>query len=78
MIRLILIVAIAAVAWYLYRRITRGNSPTNTPAAPPANTQDIVRQCDHCGVHVPESNGVRYQSQFFCCPEHMNEHINKR
>ncbi|NMG00477.1 PP0621 family protein [Aromatoleum toluolicum] len=26
--------------------------------------------CDHCGVHVPESEGVRDGELFFCCEEH--------
>jgi uncharacterized protein len=26
--------------------------------------------CDHCGVHVPESEGVRQAGGFFCSEEH--------
>lgn len=81
MIRLLLLVAIATVAWYLYRRIKTGaGTPTNGNDATPPTTSDqhIVRRCDQCGVHVPESTGVRYQEQFFCCPEHLNENLRKR
>lgn len=79
MFRLLLIAAIIAAAWYLYRRIAVGkNIGTDNPSAPPAAPgQDIIRRCDQCGIHVPEVTGVRYQALFFCCPEHLNEHLRK-
>jgi len=31
---------------------------------------ELMRACAHCGLHVPESEGVRDGDTFFCCDEH--------
>ncbi|MDR2032050.1 MAG: hypothetical protein LBP86_07335 [Azoarcus sp.] len=33
-----------------------------------------MRACAFCGVHVPESEGVRAAGEFFCCDEHRRAH----
>ncbi len=78
MSRLLLLVAIVAVGWYLYRQWNlpdagRGSTPGGSPPPP-----QPVSRCLECGVHVPENNGVRYQNMFFCCPEHMNSWLRKQ
>lgn len=80
MSRLLLLAAIVAVGWYLYRQWNlpaggQGGAPGTPPQAPPP--QNVTR-CLECGIHVPESNGVRYQNMFFCCPEHMNSWLRKQ
>lgn len=80
MSRLLLLVAIAAVAWYLFRRL-RNPPPgqANPPAGPQSGpAQSPITRCTECGVHAPESNGVHYQNLFFCCPEHLNDYVRKR
>lgn len=76
-VRLLLLVAIAAVAWYLYRRVVAGRRPPEAPGTPPTATGDAITRCDECGIHVPERNGVRYQTHFFCTPEHLSEYLRK-
>lgn len=77
MARLLLILAIAAVGWYLYRRLKAGGPPA-TPGQPPAGQkQPAMLRCAECGVHAPEGSGVRYQSQFFCSPDHLAEYLRK-
>lgn len=73
--RLLLILAIAAVGWYLYRRLTMGAPPpaSTPPPAPPG----AMLRCAECGVHAPEASGVRYQTLFFCSPEHLSEYVRK-
>lgn len=76
MVRLLLLIAIAAVAWYLYRRIVVAPKiPPPTP--PPEAGPDPVTRCEECGVHVPEKNGVRFQDKFFCSPDHLNSYLRK-
>ena len=76
MIRLLLIVAIVAVGWYLYRRLIAG--PTRPgeqpPAAPPAGK---IAPCEECGVHAPENDGVQFHGKFFCSPEHLQSWLKK-
>lgn len=76
--RLLLFVAFAAVGWYLFRRI--GQASAGAPGNPPprgTGTAPAMLRCAECGVHAPEDTGVRYQGNFYCCPEHMNDHLRK-
>lgn len=75
MIRLLLIVAIVAVGWYLYRRLIAG--PARTGEQPPAAPAGKISPCDECGVHAPESDGVQFHGKFFCCPEHLQSWLKK-
>lgn len=77
MVRLLLLIAIAAVAWYLYRRIVVAPKIPPTTPPPPAAGPDPVTRCEECGVHVPEKNGVRFQDKFFCGPDHLNSYLRK-
>lgn len=81
MARLLLIVLIAAVGWYLYRRLTLGGgnaSAGGSPGAPgPATPPPVMQRCAECGVHAAESAGVRYQNLFFCSPEHLDAYLGK-
>ena len=49
-----------------------GDAPEGAPAAPRAEVQDFEQMvpCAHCGLHVPESEGVRGAGGFFCSDEH--------
>ncbi|MFZ5697300.1 MAG: PP0621 family protein [Pseudomonadota bacterium] len=79
MSRLLLLVAIAAVAWYLFRRLRNPPGQAKPPAGPQSGSaQSPITRCTECGVHTPESNGVHYQDLFFCCPEHLNDYVRKR
>ncbi|MBT0962102.1 PP0621 family protein [Denitromonas iodatirespirans] len=39
-------------------------------AAPQTQASARMLSCRHCGVHVPESEGVRRDGEFYCCEEH--------
>ncbi|MDD3328093.1 MAG: PP0621 family protein [Zoogloea sp.] len=49
-----------------------GDAPEGAPATPRSEVQDFEQMvaCAHCGLHVPESEGVRGGSSFYCCDEH--------
>lgn len=36
--------------------------------------EEMVR-CAHCGVHLPRSESITSQGEFFCCNEHRLEHL---
>ncbi|MDR1461745.1 MAG: hypothetical protein LBI68_01195 [Azoarcus sp.] len=38
--------------------------------APQIRATERILACSVCGVHVPESEGVRTAEAFFCCEEH--------
>ncbi|WP_346288994.1 PP0621 family protein, partial [Zoogloea sp.] len=47
-----------------------GGAPADAPArnAEPAFEQMVA--CAHCGLHVPESEGLKGGGQFYCSDEH--------
>ena len=80
MIRLVLLIAIGVVGWILYRRLVAPRSgtpgsapPAQPPAQPPVQPPaSAVRPCAECGVHVPDTDAVRWQGLQFCSPDHLN------
>lgn len=73
--RLLLFVAIAAVAWYLFRRLANPPAAGGSQPQPP---QAPVTRCAECGVHAPENTGVRHQNLFFCSTAHLNDYVRKQ
>ncbi|MBZ0092776.1 MAG: PP0621 family protein [Burkholderiales bacterium] len=39
----------------------------------PGKGEDMVR-CAQCGVHLPRSEGVLSQGEFYCSDEHRRQH----
>lgn len=75
--RLLLLVTLVAIGWFVFRRL--GRPPANVGGGPgrPAGGQQPPAQahvslCAECGVHAPDNTGIRYQNLFFCSPEHLN------
>lgn len=68
---LVLLGAVAIVAWLLYRarhrRLGQGGPQAGPGGAPPAAR--MVR-CVRCGLHVPETEAVRRGEEPFCSREH--------
>jgi uncharacterized protein len=71
MTKLLLVAALIAVVWYLWRapsvRATRADPPGRGPARGP---QDMV-SCPVCSVHLPRSEALPGpDGQLYCCQEH--------
>ena len=67
MSRLLLLIAIVIVVYWLFRSYRKGNTPArNNPAA-----EDMVR-CAHCGVHLPKGESIVADGLIFCCAEHRD------
>lgn len=67
MSRLLFIIAVAAVIYWLlksYRERLPGEGGANRDVA-----EDMVR-CAHCGVHFPKSEGVAAEGKYFCSDAH--------
>jgi uncharacterized protein len=72
MSRLIMLVVIAALVYLLiksYRRNTPGQDKDVSTDA-----EDMVR-CAKCGVHLPKSESVMSQGQFFCSAAHRDAYL---
>ena len=64
---LLLIGLALAILWFLRRP---ENRRTRTAGAPAARRPERMVKCARCGVHFPESDGVRDGAIHYCCAEH--------
>ena len=39
---------------------------------PQAPVGELMRPCDHCGVHAPVSEMLVARGRYYCCPEHRD------
>lgn len=74
---LLIFVLVLIVIWWVRRALARprgdgtdgGARGRHEPGAR-AITPERMVECAHCGVHIPESEGVREGGHFFCSDEH--------
>ena len=69
MARLLSLIALLAIAWWLWRRFTRPQRP-QPRAAPKA--QPMVR-CAQCGVHVPRAKPPARDICWYCSRAHLDQ-----
>jgi uncharacterized protein len=68
---ILLALGLLAVYWILRsyrRRVDRG------AGKPPAAGGEDMVQCAQCGVHLPRSESITTQGEFFCTAEHQRTH----
>jgi len=69
MSRLIFLLAVIAVVYWLLKTYRKQSPKQDTPAT----GEDMVR-CAQCGVHLPKSESILAQDNFYCCEAHRREH----
>lgn len=73
MSKLFLFVLLLAVIYYV-RRVIQGDEKRNAAASasPKGREVETMSECAHCGLIVPQSEGVEKGSFFFCSSEHAH------
>jgi uncharacterized protein len=66
MSRLLMLFAIAAGVYWLFRSYGKDVSPQDNPVV-----EDMVR-CAHCGMHIPKSESIQAGGNYFCGAEHRD------
>ncbi len=66
MSRLLFLIAIVAVVYLLIKSYRKPEARQED-----ASPEDMVR-CAHCGVHLPKSESVEHNGQFFCSAAHRD------
>nr|WP_286206692.1 PP0621 family protein [Thauera linaloolentis] len=71
---LILILVVAGI-WWIQRVMARikeksARSRGKGKGGKAADTPERMLECAHCGVNVPESDGVRDGERFYCSAAH--------
>ena len=70
MARLLTLIALFAIGWWLWRRFVRPPRDTRPPAAPAP--QPMVRWA-HCGVHVPQNEALAHDNRWYCSRAHLEQ-----
>lgn len=73
------LVILGIALWFVYRavirlateQVRRNVAGPQTPAAGGGATIQM-RQCAHCGVHIPEGESTQSRGQYFCCEAHRD------
>ncbi len=64
---------LGVVAW-LGWRLWRGQPRTNHRSdAPDVRTQEVLVECQMCGVRLPKSEALGQGEVYFCCAQHRDE-----
>ena len=69
MAKFLLLIAVFIVV-YLIIRSGKRRPDADAGPKPTGQTEDMVR-CKICGVHLPRSESVTSQGEFFCSQEHQ-------
>jgi uncharacterized protein len=67
MFKFLLLVALIAVAIWLYRK-SNGSRPASPPQPPPDPENMVI--CGHCGIRFPASESSLDADIHYCCDEH--------
>lgn len=64
--KLLILVVVGLVAYFLLRGFRRGGGAQRKP---PTDGERMV-DCSQCGVHLPVSEAVEAKGRYFCSDEH--------
>ena len=70
--RLILLFAMAFIAWRIYRLVMTPR--VRGPEQPPSLRGEDMVECAFCAVHVPRTEAIAEDSRWFCCEDHRRQH----
>jgi uncharacterized protein len=73
------ILLLALAIWLIInvlKRYGRSVDPTQkakTAAEAAESMSETMVQCAHCGVHLPKSDSLLIEGQYFCCEAHSKQ-----
>jgi len=72
--KLIFIIIIVLLAYWVIKARKR----TNTKIESLTDASEDMVRCAHCGVHLPESESIVNEGDFFCSDKHYHKHIESK
>jgi len=72
--RLLMIIAIVWVVWFIYRRVKQGKHVLKRNKVK-KHAISNVKQCSVCGVHVPENEVLESNGRFYCSQKHLKSDV---
>jgi len=70
--RILILIAIGLLIYVIIGNLLR---KSRRSALPPV-MGEMVR-CDHCGLHILETEALKKAGQYYCCQEHLEHDVNK-
>ena len=68
MTKYLLLIALAAVVWWLWRKSLR--SRVSRLAVRSTDEVENMVKCAHCGVNQPVSDSILADERYYCCAAH--------
>lgn len=68
MTKYLLLIALAVVVWWMWRKSRAQNAAPPRPAARRAAERMV--KCSYCGVNQPLSESLLAGGRYYCCAEH--------
>lgn len=65
--KIVLLVLLALVAWWLIKRMRVDDGSEARPRDVPP---EKMVNCAHCGLYLPEKEAVSEDGKFYCCAQH--------
>ena len=66
----LLVFLVVAVVWHIWRSKRIQDIPP-TPKKKTLPQPETMAHCDHCGVHLPQSDAISYQGRHYCSQAHL-------
>ncbi len=73
MSRLIFIIAVIALVWWVLKSYRKQSDNQDAPKA----AEEMVR-CMQCGVHLPKNESLLEGDKHFCCEAHRREYLGRK
>ncbi len=70
MARLLSLIVLFAIGWWLWRKLTR---PTPAPRPPRDEPSEPMVRCAHCGMHVPQREALGQDNRWYCSRAHLEQ-----
>ena len=64
----LLVALVIGIAWHLWRSKRVAPPP---PARKPLPQPETMVHCEHCGVHLPQSEAIGWRGHYYCSQAHL-------
>jgi len=71
MTKFLLLIALAVVVWWMWRKSQAAGSAT--PRPPVQREAERMVKCAYCGVNQPVSESILAAGRYYCCAAHRHE-----
>ncbi|MBK9085872.1 MAG: hypothetical protein IPL80_11420 [Sterolibacteriaceae bacterium] len=68
--RLLILILLVVAAWYFFKYVAGPSKGRRSDRGDAVPAQEQMLACGYCGLHVPESEGIRIGDAFYCCEAH--------